>query len=245
VNESVRDELRARYPGREREIVTIYNGFDPEDLASLPRVESPFTRRGALRLVYLGTLYQDVNVPVNLFHALARLRSARTGDQNAPETYALPLEIVLVGMVDPRFVDMVEELDIADLVRFVPYMPHREALATLSMADAAVLLVDPHRHADRHVPGKLYEYLGSRIPVVALAPTGSEAARIVTENRAGVVLPPDDVHRISLGLDELMRSKESGEALPRISGDALAPFDRRNQADMLHSILERILGEER
>ncbi len=248
VNETVRDELRQRYPSHENEILTIYNGFDPEDFERLPAVESPFSRENTLGLIYLGTLYQDVNVPVALFRALARLRrkgviapEADAGDEPSRP----PLEVVFVGVVDPRFVDLSRELGISDLVGFHPYRPHREALAALPFADAALLLVDPHEHADRHVPGKLYEYLGARLPVVALAPAGSEAARIVGSNGAGIILPPDDVEEIGRGLERLLRSKEVGEALPRISASALCPFDRRLQAEVLHEVLERALGSRR
>jgi glycosyltransferase involved in cell wall biosynthesis len=226
VNEWVRRELVSRYPGIAHTSCTIYNGFDPEDFSRLPDVEVPFARPGAdcLRLIYTGTLYPDVN------------RQKRRA--TVP-----PIEVVFMGVFDERYARRARELGIDDVVRFVPYMPHREALSCLVAADAAILLVDSHPHADRHVPGKLFEYLGAGKPVLALAPRGSEAAHIVEENGAGAVLPPDDPDAVAELLDRWIDLKLSGGALPSAAKSSLDLFDRRKQSRRLDGVLRALTGE--
>jgi glycosyltransferase involved in cell wall biosynthesis len=195
-------------------------------------VSSPFTRPGdaRLRIFYLGTLYQDVNRPEYLFEALRSLKAMYGSVE-------LPLELVFMGMVDGRYVALSRELGLNDVVRFVHYRPHRESIACLETADAALILVDPHPNADRHVPGKLFEYLGARKPVLALAPPDSEAARLIVENHAGVVLAPDDPSSISKVLKKWIDLKLAGKDLPAISDSSLAPYSRKNQAESLDTIL--------
>ncbi|MFQ6105022.1 MAG: glycosyltransferase family 4 protein [Candidatus Glassbacteria bacterium] len=236
VNELLREELVSRYPGVKARVFTIYNGYDPDDFSPLLDVPSPFTGTGneLLRLFYMGTLYQDVNKPETLFEALRILKERYGKDE-------LPLEVVFMGMVDKRYPALSRKLGIGNAVRFLPYRPHREALASLLTADAAILFVDPHPHADRHVPGKLFEYLGSGKPVLALAPARSEAARIVEENGAGKVLPPDDPWAIAECLVHWIDLKSSGRKLAGIAESSLAAFQRRNQVGMLDRILRDVM----
>ena len=71
-----------------------------------------------------------------------------------------------------------------------------QALALQRAADALVLLTS--RNAGE-ATSKLYEYLASGRPVLALA-TGNEAARIVAETGAGVTVDPTDVPGIAAAL---------------------------------------------
>jgi glycosyltransferase involved in cell wall biosynthesis len=230
VNKRIEEELAARYPAARGRITTIHNGFDPEDLSGLPPVASVFRQPRGLRIIYMGTLSRDVNRPNAFFEALSLVK------RDAGEGLG-PLEVVFMGAADGPSLMRARELGIADLVGFVPYRPHKEALAALATADAALLLVDPHTFADRHVPGKLFEYLGAGKPVIALAPGDSEAARLVREARAGIVLPPQDPKSIARGLLEWIRMRERGADLPRPDAASLAPYDRREQAALLDRIL--------
>jgi len=240
VNETVRAEILSRYPHMAGKVHTIFNGFDPEDHDHLPGVESVFKSPPGkrLRLLYMGTLYQDVNRPHALLEALKLLRGEYPGGKYLG---GVPVEAVFMGMTDPKYTALAGEMGIGDLVRFVPYMPHREALASLAAADAAVLFVDPHPHADRHVPGKLFEYLGARLPILAVAPAAAEAAQIVEENAAGAVVPPDDPGAIAGTLAAWIDMRLAGRPLPAIAGSALSPFDRRKQAETLHGVLKDLL----
>ncbi len=84
-------------------------------------------------------------------------------------------------------------------------MPHEEALQLESSSH--ILLLIKHINPDYKgiVPGKLYEYIGVRRPVLALVPNG-EAARLITDLRRGIVAPQDDEHTIAKILDSLFTS---------------------------------------
>lgn len=234
VNERLTGEIAERYPEARERVTTIYNGFDPEDFTELPRVSSPFRRSAGLQILYMGTLSRDANRPRVFFEALSLL-------MDEVRATPPPLEIVFMGVTDEPSKSLASELGIGDLVRFVPYAPHREALACLSMADALLLIVDPHAFADRIVTGKLFEYLGAGKPVIALAPADSEAARIVRATGAGIVLPPDDPHAVLGGIRQWMREREGGRDLPRARAGSLSLYDRREQAAVLDRILRKLI----
>jgi glycosyltransferase involved in cell wall biosynthesis len=235
VNGMIGEELTTRYPAAREKITTIYNGFDPEDLAALPHISSSFRRPRGLRLLYMGTLSRDVNRPDALFEGLSLVKR-ESGNVLGP------LEVVFMGTADEESVRCARRCGIGELIRFVPYTPHREALAALATADAALLIVDAHEFADRHVPGKIFEYLGAGKPVIALAPAASEAARIVREAHAGVVLPPDDPRTIARGLLEWIRLRERGTDLPRPDTASLLVYNRKEQAAALDRIMRGLLS---
>jgi glycosyltransferase involved in cell wall biosynthesis len=88
-------------------------------------------------------------------------------------------------------------------VRFLDPRPHAEVPGLLAAAD--IIIVPLHQSLTNAVPSKLYEALASGKPVVLIA--GGEAARIVRDGEAGIVVPHND--RAGLAA-----------ALLRLAGDA-------------------------
>ena len=69
---------------------------------------------------------------------------------------------------------------------FLGQIPHREALRELVQSNAALLLQASHDAI--HIPGKLFEAMGARVPVLALAHL-CEVTEIIARCRAGIVCP--------------------------------------------------------
>ena len=153
-----------------------------------------------------------------------------------PETN---LEMILMGDGPKKtgIVDRVKRRRI-QRVRFLSPRPHREMPAILATAD--VLLVPLLRYIPGAVPSKMYEAMATGRPVVLIAE--GEAARIVREHNAGIVVAPGDV----AGLVEALRTL-SGNAELRYrlgaNGRAAAVrfFDRGKVAGKCIEFLERNL----
>ncbi|MDQ3809757.1 MAG: hypothetical protein M3336_05650, partial [Chloroflexota bacterium] len=86
------------------------------------------------------------------------------------------------------------------------------------------------------VPAKLFEYLASRRPVLALAPAGpSSTADVVAHTGGGWLAAADDVEAIGRALAEAFRGP------PRIADSSgLARFDRRAQTATLARVLDEV-----
>jgi hypothetical protein len=61
---------------------------------------------------------------------------------------------------------------------------------------AVLLLVVPAAGGIGNHTGKLFNYLASGRPILALAPAGNVAAELIRESRSGVAVPPDDVDAV-------------------------------------------------
>ena len=90
--------------------------------------------------------------------------------------------------------------------------------------------------------GKVFEYLATERPILAVVPENGAAAALIEETGAGVVAPPDDPAAIAAALTSLHERWRAGE----LDGTSLGPelrlrLDRRARvqelADLLHDLV--------
>jgi glycosyltransferase involved in cell wall biosynthesis len=174
-----RDLLATKYPGMKRATL-IPNGYDPSHLDFATDIVPPPDR---FQLVHAGMLTQKRSaVPF-----LKALRIFLDEVPGAPEK----CRVIFLGPRESENDAAVEELGLSSIVSFRDTVPHGEALKIERGSHILVLIKHANPVYDGMVPGKLYEYIGVRRPILALAPEG-EASRIVRRCRRGEVAPQDD-----------------------------------------------------
>lgn len=156
--------FRRKVEDDEGKVAVAFNGIG--------RVESSRAPRGPtdpLRLVYAGSIYPP-RTPMPFLESLARVRGA----------CALPIEVTMVG--DCRTYDGIDvealcrNLGLQDVVRFLEWVPREVAQELVNGAD---LLLLPAQQWVHQIPNKAFDYLGSRVPVLALCEPESELARLM------------------------------------------------------------------
>ena len=212
--------LAAAHPDVDRlKFVTIHNGFDPGDLDVPPAPRAADCR---FRIVFTG-VWKDGYNPVQLYNAIDWIhRSSPALLQGVDVVTAgfTPGEAARRGLgafIDERGV-----------------VSHRDAVALMRSAD---LLYLSHVDRDRQwvVPGKLYEYLATGVPVLALSPD-DESAQIIAAVGGGIALSPDDPGDLYNVLAEACGG--SSLAVPARNPTALAAFERRHLTQLLASVLD-------
>ena len=87
---------------------------------------------------------------------------------------------------------------------------------------------------DSQSPGKLYEYLGARKPILACVPEGF-IQQTIEEAGGTMIVRPDDVDGIAkhiVGMYELFKKK----ALPKPKEDVVVKYDRIELTNELSKI---------
>ena len=74
----------------------------------------------------------------------------------------------------------------------------------------------------RCFPGKVFEYLAAERPILASVPPDGEAARLLRETGAGIVVGSEDVAGIRAALEGLVARWRAG----RLDGNVLSPEQR-------------------
>ena len=204
----------------------ITNGFDPELVRPAP---APPTPEQELTFVHTGALSGPRGRdPRPLLRALRRLVEAEPGLRGS-------VKVVVAGRSEEDERALVEAEGVGDLVRHVGYVPRAEALE-LQRAAGTLLLITSRDRCE--ATGKLYEYMASGRPVVALA-EGNEAARIVAETNIGTVVAPDDVEGIQAALADAISGRLRREYAPRSIDRYAYPALAERMAEVVELALER------
>ena len=223
-NRRVKEGLIARYPFLTYHDVDIVSqGFDPEDFRERA-VAGP--GKGRMRITYAGIFWED-RVPDHFLLALRDLLHERPALRNR-------IEACFVGNFRDENLRIVENLGLRDVVNVVGYLPHKECVPHLLSADVLWMIVGDEFGS----PGKAYEYIGARKPILGCVPDGFLKTTIL--EAGGKVVAPDDVSGIKaaiLGFFELYEKN----ALRGPKPEVVEKYNRLNLTGQLVKIFESLL----
>ena len=216
------DLLRERYPSEhKKKFLSILNGYDEADFASLSIGEKNSQDR--LVILHAGSINADFRDPRPLFAALRK--NADCG--------AIDLSKICVRFIGPGQYAESEEIkrNVRDLrlegaVEFLPRVSYEESLLQLASADLLLLLQASPDTASL-VPAKLYEYLRTFRPVLALVCPGA-TADVLLMVRGGWAVAPEDAGTLEdtvRDIYDLWLKSKLGDVCAEPS--ALQKFDRR------------------
>lgn len=164
-------EIRNRYPGQpDEKFACIHNGYDPD-------VFKDFTPRehGGSKIIvtHVGTAYKTAS-PRYYLDALDKL----------PEPVRSRFETRFIGRISESERALLDNRK--SEVKILGFMPQEEALRYIEETDYLLLTMTN----EISLPGKLFEYLATTKPILALSPEGSEVDRLIREMNAGACVNP-------------------------------------------------------
>lgn len=152
-------------------ISVITNGYDIENVEK-QTLDSKFT------LAHIGSFLSDRN-PKFLWECLVELL------QEIPD-FKSHLEIKLIGAVSQEVLDAIAAFNLNDYLNLLGYVSHREAIAHQKKSQVLLLIEINSEDTKSIIPGKLFEYMVSNRPIIAIGPNGSDFADIIKETNTGV-----------------------------------------------------------
>ncbi len=220
----VQEEFRAQTA---TPVEMITNGYDGGDFDQ--RVEPD----GLFNVVHTGLLASDGN-PLNLWKVLGAKAWAD------PE-FRKALRLRFTGKVDREVYRAVEDAGLKDNIVDLGYCDH---LTAVREQLAATVLILPLRNDPEYrpiLPGKLFEYLASRRPVLGIGQTDGAMARVLEETGAGATVGWDDLKGTGAFIDRAWEQYRSG-GVPSVGGD-ITRFSRRSLTRQLAALLDRVTNE--
>ena len=103
--------------------------------------------------------------------------------------------------------DLLRQSKGCDKIRFLPFRPRSEFECVLAAGDIHLITIR-HGLEGAVVPSKLYPIIAAGRPVLALAPAGSDVAKIVQEYGCGVVVDPGDPEALVKAIEGLAKSPQ-------------------------------------
>ena len=164
----------------------IPNGYDVEDFEGL---EIKDAQNDKFTMVYTGSLYGR-RKPDTFFEALKQLKAE---GKIKPETFLVKL---IGNYHKDKLQAQIDSFGLTKEFEIVGYVPHDECIRHQLSADSLVLIEGTGRGAEAFYTGKIFEYMNTGKPVLAILPENGAAADLVRKSRIGVVAHTDTVEKI-------------------------------------------------
>ncbi len=162
-------------------------GYDDDDFK-----HANFAPDWKLTLTHTGLLGEDRN-PENLFVAMRELNEE-------VEDFKQVFKLQLIGEVDIKVKQAAEKQKVTHLITYISQLPRNEALKYIINTQALLLLLNDAGNMMGRIPGKFFEYLAAKRPILCLGATGTDVDKMMQDTSAGVSLSYSDKNGIKAKL---------------------------------------------
>lgn len=162
-------------------IEVITNGYDVEKVEKQP-LDEKFT------LAHIGSFLSERN-PRILWKALKELIKENKDFKN-------DFRLKLIGATSQEVLDTISEFKLTDFVQNLGYVSHQEAVEHQRKSQVLLLIEIDSEDTKSIIPGKLFEYMVSERPIVAIGPKDSDFAEIITSTNTGVFFTYDEKEKL-------------------------------------------------
>lgn len=158
-------------------IAVITNGYDTEFVGEVV-LDSKFS------IAHIGSLLSKRN-PEILWRVLSDLVKTN-------KTFATHFQLNFVGTISENVLNSIANHGLSKYVNNVGYVSHSESIVFQKKSQLLLLIEIDSEETKGIIPGKLFEYMVSNRPILALGPKGSDVEKIITETNTGNYLYYDD-----------------------------------------------------
>jgi len=162
-------------------ITVITNGYDVEQVTKQP-LDEKFT------VAHIGSFLSERN-PRILWKALKELTKEN-------QDFAADFQLKLLGAVSQEVLDTIAEFKLQDFMLNLGYVSHQEAVEHQRKSQVLLLIEIDSEDTKSIIPGKVFEYMVSERPIVAIGPKGSDFAEIITSTNTGVFFTYDEKEKL-------------------------------------------------
>lgn len=162
-------------------IITITNGYDTEFHKKNKKIKS-------FVVSHIGSLLSERN-PKILWQVLSDLVAEN-------QEFAQDFRLVLAGKVSDEVFSDLKKYNIEKFTDFKGYLSHNEAIMLQKESDLLLLLEIDKPHTQGIIPGKLFEYMASGTPILAMGYKVWDVEKIINQTQTGKVILSSDYEQI-------------------------------------------------
>ena len=236
----------------------VTNGWDKEDFQT-PKVQRSVPGK-PMKIVHTGLFHTKAAKKLNKSTPMAWLRYSHSGVNLLSRTpnylFAAYRKLIDESKVNPdsiRFIfagaattediALSKDYQIDKCFESTGYLNHIESTALLYEGD--VLFLPLHELDDSRnpliVPGKTYEYLAVKKPILACVPEG-DALDIIKKSGLGYICKPSDIDHIAETLLDLLKQHNSVEGISVTPDEQfISQFERQRLTKDLAQVFESVL----
>lgn len=213
-----------------KEVGVIVWGYDEDDFKDInEKLSDKFT------LSHYGSLGPDRNAKT-LWKVLSSL------SKENPE-FANSLEIELAGFIGHSIIDDIENLGLRKNLKLYSHLSRTETLKRMHRSQVLLLILNNMPNVNGRLPGKLFEYLASRRPILVIGPEHSDASKIVQGVNAGYTCNFNDYEKTRSLILDLFNKFKKRELFSNQTD--ISQYSNRNLTKKLAEYLNKITEPKR
>ena len=206
-----------------RPIEVITNGYDDDFPTQTPTLSPYFL------LSHIGSLLSERN-PEPLWQVLSEM----TKEQ--PD-FRRDLRLCLAGKVSDEVLTSLQKWQLTDYLDLKGYISHTEAIALQRQSQLLLLLEINHPKTEGIIPGKLFEYMASQRPILALGYKQWDVKDIIAQTQTGITLSLTDTQAIREALTHYYTLYKSQQL--HTHPTSLETYHRKNLTKRLSEVILR------
>jgi glycosyltransferase involved in cell wall biosynthesis len=203
-------------------IEVITNGFDVEKVDK-QTLDTKFS------LAHIGSFLSERN-PKILWESLVELCT------EIPD-FKSHLEIKLIGAISQEVLETIEHFGLNSFLNNLGYVSHAEAVAHQRKSQVLLLIEINSDETKSILPGKLFEYMVSERPILAIGPKNSDFAEIITNTNTGVFFEYSEKAKLKQTIQEYYN--QFLEAKLKSHAVGLQQYSRKNLTQQLVELLRQ------
>ena len=204
-------------------ISVITNGYDTEEVGK-QTLDLKFS------LAHIGSFLSERN-PLILWESLVELIT------EIPD-FKSHLEIKLIGAVSQEVLETIQQFGLNVYLNNLGYVSHVEAIAHQRKSQVLLLVEINSVDTKSIIPGKLFEYMVSNRPIIAIGPKDSDFAEIITNTNTGVFFDYSEKLKLKRVILDFYNQFLEGKL--QSNGVGLQNYSRRNLTKNLVELLNKM-----
>ena len=210
-------------PMKPKKLQVITNGYDESDVQV-----GTLALDGRFSISHIGTLNAARN-PRIVWKVLSEICAENVD-------FKKDLQIQLVGKVDFSVLEDLQSYGLQEQLLKIDYLSHSEAIAKQNSSQVLMLLINQSGNAKGILTGKFFEYLAAKRPILAVGPTDGDAAVVLNETGAGVMVDFADEQAAKPAILKYYNQYKKGAL--SVQSESVERFSRRSLTGELAGLLD-------
>ena len=202
----------------------ITNGYDVE-ISSDVQLDKKFS------IAHIGSLLSGRN-PEILWKALNELCQEH-------EAFRNNLVLNLVGAVSEDVLDTIRLYDLNEYIVQKGYVSHKEAVYLQRSSQVLLLVEIDASYTKCIIPGKLFEYMSSGRPILAIGPEGADVEKLIQETESGEFFTYGQFLELKQQIWEYFEAYQVAQLKTRTSA-RIDKYSRRNLTNRLADLIKSV-----
>lgn len=208
-----------------RNVNLLTNGFDEDDFR---HIEYKKSEKFIIR--HVGIVNEKCN-PRPFMEVILSII-------NQDKDFASKVQIEFIGEVNSNFRKYITDNNqLSSVTVFIPSIPHKELIKVYGSSSLLLLVLTGYRDAEGYMPGKLFEYLATGLPILGIGPENGDAGKLLEQTMAGRMISDSKQEEVANYIINIFKMWLTNETTSGVKESSLI-YSRRGITKSLTKILE-------